>query len=116
MEKYELKKENIKFHNIVFSVTSNMDYEMERFLLLEDLEGVGPYEFVVVEGYHCSCYDFDDCKWEAVLYSVSELIEIAKDRAQGIDFYLISDTEKNFYKLVLSYLTYKDFNICLKEC
>lgn len=116
MEKYELKKENIKFHNIALSLTNSECFEAERFLLLEDLNDIKYNEFVVVEGYHCSCYGFDDCKWEAVLYSVSELIEIAKDRAQGIGFYIISDTEKNFYKLVLSYLTCKDFNICLKEC
>ena len=38
MEKYEIKniKNKIKLHNIVFSVTSEIDYEMSRFILLED--------------------------------------------------------------------------------
>ena len=62
MEKYDLKKGNVKFHNIVIAVTTKPDYEMNRYLLLEDLKDLEYGEFVIVEGGHCSCYDFDDVR------------------------------------------------------
>ena len=38
MEKYNLKnKTDIKMHNVLFAITSERDYEMERLLLLEDM-------------------------------------------------------------------------------
>ena len=61
MEKYNLKnKTDIKMHNILFATTTEKDYEMERLILLEDMPDTNYNEFVLVEGYHCSCYDFDE--------------------------------------------------------
>ena len=38
MEKYNFKnKTDIKMHNVLFAITSERDYEMERLLLLEDM-------------------------------------------------------------------------------
>lgn len=101
MEKYDLKKGNVKFHNIVIAVTTKPDYEMNRYLLLEDLKDLEYGEFVIVEGGHCSCYDFDETQWDAIKYTKEELIKIAEDRVLNEYWY---EEEKQFYKLVLEYI------------
>ena len=101
MEKYDLKKGEIKFHNIVIAITSEPDYEMERWLLLENLKDIKYGEYVVVNGYHCSCYNFDDTDWEATKYTEEELKKIAKDR---VERKTCLGGEEHFYKLVLEYL------------
>lgn len=101
MEKYDLKKENIKFHNIAIAVTTEPDYEMERWILLENLNDLKYNKYVVVEGSHCSCYDFDETNWEAIGYTRDELIKIAEDRVSTGHWY---KEEKKFYQLVLDYL------------
>lgn len=100
MEKYNLKKDNIKLHNIVIANTSEPDYEMSRWLLLEDLEGLNYDEYVIVEGSHCSCYGFDDTQWHAMKYTKEELIKIAIDRTREHWY----KEETKFYELVLEYL------------
>lgn len=104
MEKYDFKKENIKFHNIVIALTTKPYYEMERWILLEELNDLEYNEYVVVEGGHCSCYDFDDTDWEAIKYTEEELIKIAEDRVSTDHWY---KDEKRFYQLVLDYLNRK---------
>lgn len=84
MEKYDLKnktielKNTVQLHNILYATTSSPDYEMDRSILLENLEDVSYGEYVVVEGYHCSCYGFDDTEWEATKYTKEELIKLAE--------------------------------------
>ena len=74
MRKYEIKnKDDIKLHNIVFAYTTPQDYDMERLLLLEDMPNTKYGEYVLIEGHHCSCYDFDDCNWDATVYNMEEL-------------------------------------------
>lgn len=108
MEKYDFKKENIKFHNIVISVTSPVDYEMSRFVLLEDLADLQWHEYVIVEGYHCSCYGFDDTQWEAIKFTYDELIKICEDRINNYHsdsgYYFSNSREREFYHLVYDYL------------
>lgn len=101
MEAYSLKTSDVKFHNIVIAVTSEPDYNMDRWLLLEDLEDLKYGEYVVVEGGHCSCYGFDDTQWSAMRYSKEELIKLAELRASEKCWY---KEEKEFYKLVIDYL------------
>ena len=101
MEKYDLKLSNIKFHNIVLAITSKPDYEMWRYLLIEDLEDLRYDEYIVVEGYHCSCYGFDDTKWEAIKYTKNELLILAEKRI--IENCWVKE-EKRFYYLVNEYL------------
>ena len=103
MEKYDLKLDKVKFHNIVIATTSEPDYEMNRFLLLEDLEDTSYGEYVVVEGYHCSCYGFDETVWDAIKYTEEELYKIATDRTTNASGYFELN-EVAFYNLVLRYL------------
>ena len=101
MEKYDLKLSNIKFHNIVLAITSKPTYDMYRYLLIEDLEDLRYDEYVVVEGFHCSCYGFDDTEWEAIKYTKNELLTLAEKKI--IDEWC-SKEEKRFYYLVNEYL------------
>lgn len=71
------KKEGIKPHQIVLAYTSEPYYEMHRKILLSDIEGLDYNEFVLLEGYHCSCYDFDETEWVGTIYTTDELFKLA---------------------------------------
>ena len=101
MEAYKLDKDKIKIHNIVYAITSEPDYNMSRMFLLEDLEDLGYNEYVIVEGYHCSCYDFDDTHWEATKYTGEELIKLAEEHKNKNTWYGL---EKNLYNYILKNL------------
>ena len=75
MEEYNLKnKTDIKMHNVVFATTSSaVGWKMKRLLLLEDMPDTKIDEFVLVEGEHCSCYDFDDTDWDCTKLTKDEL-------------------------------------------
>jgi hypothetical protein len=73
MKKIDYKTLEIKPHHIIIAITSEPDYEMERKILLQFNYGT----FIILEGYHCSCYDFDDTEWEAIEYTEEELSKLA---------------------------------------
>ncbi|WP_288910785.1 hypothetical protein [uncultured Thomasclavelia sp.] len=100
MEKYDLKNKTVQLHNILFASTSSPDYEMDRTILLEELEDLKYGEYVVVEGGHCSCYDFDDCEWYATKYTKEELIKLAESHQN--DCYC--DSSMDMYEYVLKKL------------
>lgn len=80
MRKYQegkLNKLNLQPYNIVVAETSEPDYDMSRCILLEKLEGLDYGEYVLLEGYHCSCYDFDETEWDAIVYTKEELKKLA---------------------------------------
>ncbi len=62
-------------HNILFATTSELDYEMSRVIILED---IGQYRnYYVVNGSHCSCYGFDETEWDITEYTKVEIITLA---------------------------------------
>ena len=86
----------IKPHNILFAWTSEPDWEMSRIIVLENLEDVIGYdEVLVLEGGHCSCYDFDETSWDGIAYTKDELRKLAN-----------ADYNKNdlFYQMLAKYL------------
>ena len=85
MTNYNLKnKADIKMHNVLFATTSERDYDMERLLLLEDMPDTKYNEFVLVEGFHCSCYDFDETNWDCTKLTKDELNKLLeKNRRLG---------------------------------
>lgn len=61
-----LRNVKIKPHNIILTHTTPIDYDISRLMLVEDIDELGGYdEYLLLDGYHCSCYGFDDCAWEA---------------------------------------------------
>lgn len=78
MEKINLNKNDLKIHNFVITYTTPLGYEMRRFMLLEDIKGLEYGEYVICEGYHCSCYGFDDTEWEYFKYKENELNDLIK--------------------------------------
>lgn len=79
MKKYEIKnKTDLKMHNILFCTTSEVDYSMERLMLLENMPD-SEHTYILVEGSHCSCFDFDECIWYAIELNQDELIKLLKN-------------------------------------
>lgn len=67
---------NIKPSNIIVCYTTPVDYEENREMLLEDVEGTNG-GFLVLEGGHCSCYSWDEVSWYGTLYEYEELKKLA---------------------------------------
>lgn len=80
LENRSLNNMTIKPHNIVAAKTSPIDYEMDRQILLQDVAGLDysqGEEFLLLDGSHCSCYDFDETTWDATAYTAEELSKLA---------------------------------------
>lgn len=73
MKKIDYRTLDIKPHNILVAYTTDPDYEMSRYILLE----IDYDKYVILEGYHCSCYGFDDTEWESIEYTNDELRKLA---------------------------------------
>lgn len=71
------KYEGIKPHQILVAITSEPDYQMERNILLTKVDGLKYDEYLVLRGYHCSCYDFDETDWDGTIYTSDELRKLA---------------------------------------
>lgn len=84
MEKYNIKDKKIELHNVLFATTSERDYEMERLLLLEDMPDTKYDEYVLAEGYHCSCYNFDETEWDCIKVNDDELNKILEENNWGL--------------------------------
>ena len=54
-------KKPIMASDIIYGVTSELDYEMNRLIILEN----GYHNYIILEGSHCNCYDFDEVIWDA---------------------------------------------------
>lgn len=81
------KKEGIKPHQILVAITSEPDYEMDRKILLTDVEGIEFGEYLLLEGGHCSCYDFDETDWVGTVYTKEELIKLAEAKYNKNDVF-----------------------------
>ena len=84
MEKYNIKGKLIMPHNILFAVTSPNDWEMTRLILLEKMPDCNYDEYVLVEGYHCSCYNFDETEWDCIKLTKDELNKILENEKYGL--------------------------------
>lgn len=76
MRNYEIDKKEIELANVIYCITSPIDYEMSKLLILENIGDMKDGEYMLVEGYHCSCYDFDESDYEATIYTEEELLKV----------------------------------------
>ena len=83
MRNYDLKDKSIQLHNVLFATTSPSDYEMSRLILLEDMPDLNWNEYVLLEGYHCSCYGFDETRWDATVFTEEELNKLMEAEQYG---------------------------------
>lgn len=84
MDKYNIKGKKIELHNILFATTSERDFDMERLLLLEDMPDTEYDEYVLAEGGHCSCYNFDEIEWDCIKVKDDELNKILEQNNWGL--------------------------------
>lgn len=68
IENFDIKSVNIT--DILLAVTSEPDYDMTRIYITESN--------TVIEGWHCSCYGFDETSWEAIEYTEEEINALMK--------------------------------------
>ena len=77
-----LNKLSILPHNIEFAYTSEQNYEMDRILIVTGIEGLNYEERLVLEGGHCSCYDFDETSWDGVVWEPEEFRKLAEVKSK----------------------------------
>lgn len=66
---------SIPVDRIVAIVTSAPEYSMSRLIYVEDWPNFGDH--TIIEGSHCSCFGFDDTRWDGTVYTLEELRSIA---------------------------------------
>ena len=86
---------------IVCATQSEPYYSEERQILYYasergDYHNGGP--FVLLEGEHCSCFDWEDVEWYATEYTRDEVEVLAKSKVGGDGFYY--ESEQKFWKSV----------------
>lgn len=94
----EINPKDIPLSDIILSYTNDEGYDAERDFLIDtwNYDDVKA-SYVIIEGEHCSCYDFDDIEWNMTAYEPSELVKVAKGRI-GEGYF-----NPEFWKMVLKY-------------
>lgn len=105
MEAYRLRKDQVRLESVVISVTSNIDYYMCRYVLLENLNDLEYNEYVIADASHCSCYGFDDSQWVATKYTSEEIEKLIKEKSKYENVW--DSTEFKFYNLLKDYFDVK---------
>ena len=90
----------IKTWRIICAAQSEPDYSEDRQILIyggehPDSEGL----FILLDGGHCSCYDWEDVVWDATEYSRDELMSLAKSKIDGRGCF--TKSERVFWKMVM---------------
>lgn len=75
------KIEQVPVHKMVLMTTTAPDYEMDRTILVEDYPDWNIW--TVISGGHCSCYGFDETRWEAISYTQEEVRQLASSWLQN---------------------------------
>jgi len=70
----------IELHKLLFVATEDKDYEATKETLLGYYEG----NLILVTGWHCSCYDFDETEWKAMQYTWDELKLLASQPTSSL--------------------------------
>ncbi len=89
--------EAIKTWRIICAAQSEPDYSEDRQILIYAGEDACCDEYMLIEGGHCSCYDWDDVEFEAVVYTMEELDKLSASKIDG-GYY--EESEKTFWQMV----------------
>ena len=87
---------------IVCAAQSEPDYSEDRQILLYGAEEGDYYNdgpFILSDGSHCSCYDWEEVEWCATEYTRDEILRLAKSKTDGDGCY--SKSERMFWQMVL---------------
>jgi hypothetical protein len=85
-------------HNVIFVLTSEIEYEMSRIIFIENGN-----QWTILTGYHCSCYDFDETTWDGMtLESETELKKLVAVWLLG------DDLEEQMALLIVNYFEWKE--------
>lgn len=71
----------------------------ERYMLIYAGDGINDYYdkgYILLEGWHCSCYDWPEVDWDATYYEEDELLKIADMRKHNPS----DSAERRFFMLV----------------
>lgn len=96
MKKVEAPKA-IEPWRIICTSQSEPDYSEDRWMLIYGGEEIWDDAYVVLEGGHCSCYDWQEVQWDAVEYKRDELVQLAMKNSRSGHYV----AERRFWKLVL---------------
>lgn len=90
---------------VIAAYWSGPGYSEERSVLVDLGEIDDGYviypRYVIIENYHCSCYDFPTAEPEAIEYTKEELIKLAKSNIECGTYY---ESERSFWMCVLESL------------
>ena len=97
----------IETWRIICAAQSEPDYSEDRQILIyggerDEYHDRGP--FIVLDGGHCSCYDWEEVEWFATEYTYDELMTLAYSKVSGSGCY--SKTERAFWRMVVHALDY----------
>ncbi len=93
---------NIEPWRIICAAQSEPDYNEDRQILLYGGDADTYYQagpFILLDGGHCSCYDWEEVEWDATEYDYDELVTLAKSKADGKGCFY--ESEQKFWQLVL---------------
>lgn len=84
---------------IICAAQSEPDYSEERYMLIYAGDRSDDYYdkgYILLEGWHCSCYDWPEVDWDATHYEEDELLKIADMRKRNPS----DNAERRFFMLV----------------
>lgn len=87
----------IKTWRIICAAQSEPDYSEDRQVLIYAGENTWDDEYMLLDGGHCSCFDWDEVDWNATVYSREELEALARSKADGGCYY---ESERMFWAMV----------------
>lgn len=77
MENVKKAPDAIRTWRIICAAQSEPDYSEDRQILIYAGDGTWDDEYMVLDGGHCSCYDWDDVEFDAVKYTSDELDKLS---------------------------------------
>lgn len=103
MKNYEVPKA-IEPWRIICAMQTEPDYDEERFMLIYAGDNVYDDRYALIEGSHCSCYDWNDTEFHGTEYTRKELETLYKNKDENAFWY---NAERRLWKLIEEALGFK---------